>query len=1032
MDSESIPAARPRSAGPARNDTQDGILSYYQSEHAGQVYSPPLVIETTNIAPGAHNRQLSAASSPSEYSPDAEEEPDSKFFQTPATSTQARKQKSYSSFASKGLKRRSSIPSEGGMDERRLAIMDISLDDQKHGSTASSSATRSNSIRSRRGIQRPMDGLALVPPPDASLKMFTDLTPPSSAPLTVEKRYSDVPSRGILHYKSSSDIVTISHSVTPNSGSSNGGTSVHRRKSSRQVGIVGTDSGSTERRQALDGMRPPIFQLPQSRSPSPGTMDQRGISDTHGSLSLGELVKDGYRSTMDTIPSQLLVTTPNIGECKDVQKSVAGPIVVSITPSTPPASRSPRRSPSPSNGSARTSPPGAHSVSTAISPRSSYPSPPFTPEAPSPYLYYQPGVHAIAGPLPPPPRAAFNITPGTAPPPRPPRLNSPPPSGSRRRGDVGSIKQPLQVPDSIMGTLSGKTSSGSLSDVHSSSSRSIVSDRSEIIPPKSSPVSAASEELPSTTTIPTINSDHVREGAFPPSTESSPVVLTRQKEAMAELIADVGNAIDDVGLVNASEVPPPTVVEPSRPSEDPDMLNGSGIKGEDGWVGVTIEDIPLVRTPPSDEGVVMSTNSGHGPRKLFRRSSSRSPPKVLNEIGEEAYPSTSLKQRTGLGASLKRFSSLPRTPSRKAEKRLSGGSRSSYNSSVSTASTIPPPLPPLEVPAVPRTPPPIQKIISPWPSAMFYSEVLAKKTALERSLGYAAKINELYIYDCGLGNFLMERRTGGAQLRKRATLMPYGSRGLSTVSNTNQTRHPSRSSMESEVTFPRRADTTAATDLGYRPASDTSPPHGPPSLPYPSLAQPSPIKISQSSTSTSLSYASSVRFMSSSRSGKSSTGFFSSLGRKASGKAKESGDTAKLYKTSAKSFAPNPRPVNIPSTPTVPGGPRAVPNRVSRSQTIMLPKPTLSSASSHRSSSINQRPSLFANRRSSPDGGTSSESADNLKDDREFISQVNKLADLLPQADREVLAGYLRRAGSDLNAIGQYLEDEKNGLLRCD
>jgi hypothetical protein len=44
---------------------------------------------------------------------------------------------------------------------------------------------------------------------------------------------------------------------------------------------------------------------------------------------------------------------------------------------------------------------------------------------------------------------------------------------------------------------------------------------------------------------------------------------------------------------------------------------------------------------------------------------------------------------------------------------------------------------------------------------MFYSDVLAKKTALERSLGYAAKINELYIYDCGLGNFLMERRTGG-------------------------------------------------------------------------------------------------------------------------------------------------------------------------------------------------------------------------------------------------------------------------------
>lgn len=73
---------------------------------------------------------------------------------------------------------------------------------------------------------------------------------------------------------------------------------------------------------------------------------------------------------------------------------------------------------------------------------------------------------------------------------------------------------------------------------------------------------------------------------------------------------------------------------------------------------------------------------------------------------------------------------------------------------------------------------------------------------------------------------------------------------------------------------------------------------------------------------------------------------------------------------------------------------------------------------------------MFA-KRPSPDA-TSSESVGNLKDDPEFASQVNKLADLLPHADREVLAGYLRRAGSDLNAIGQYLEDEKNGNLRLD
>jgi len=45
-----------------------------------------------------------------------------------------------------------------------------------------------------------------------------------------------------------------------------------------------------------------------------------------------------------------------------------------------------------------------------------------------------------------------------------------------------------------------------------------------------------------------------------------------------------------------------------------------------------------------------------------------------------------------------------------------------------------------------------------------------------------------------------------------------------------------------------------------------------------------------------------------------------------------------------------------------------------------------------------------------------------------------RLADLLPHADKDkdVLAGYLRRAGQDILAIGKYLEDEKNGSVRRD
>jgi len=74
---------------------------------------------------------------------------------------------------------------------------------------------------------------------------------------------------------------------------------------------------------------------------------------------------------------------------------------------------------------------------------------------------------------------------------------------------------------------------------------------------------------------------------------------------------------------------------------------------------------------------------------------------------------------------------------------------------------------------------------------------------------------------------------------------------------------------------------------------------------------------------------------------------------------------------------------------------------------------------------------MFSTRRQSPDT-TNDKLTGGFREGPDFVSQVDKLVDLLPQADREVLAGYLRRAGSDLNAIGQYLEDEKNGTVRRD
>jgi hypothetical protein len=54
----------------------------------------------------------------------------------------------------------------------------------------------------------------------------------------------------------------------------------------------------------------------------------------------------------------------------------------------------------------------------------------------------------------------------------------------------------------------------------------------------------------------------------------------------------------------------------------------------------------------------------------------------------------------------------------------------------------------------------------------------------------------------------------------------------------------------------------------------------------------------------------------------------------------------------------------------------------------------------------------------------------NVQPNPNFSHQVDQLHALLPHADRDILAGYLRRAGQDMLAIGQYMEDERMGTIR--
>jgi hypothetical protein len=169
----------------------DTLLSYYGSEDAGGTYSPTSLDQETLNPPG---KEVSASSSGSTAREDSNKStlPKTEF---PAGS------------------RRSGTRSEGGTDRRRLAIvqMDSSNGDPMDPScNYTGDSLSSNSLRSRRGFGDRLGDLALVAPPDASPRMYTYLTPPSTAPASSDRMIqpdSTTHSNFGLHHRSQSDAV---------------------------------------------------------------------------------------------------------------------------------------------------------------------------------------------------------------------------------------------------------------------------------------------------------------------------------------------------------------------------------------------------------------------------------------------------------------------------------------------------------------------------------------------------------------------------------------------------------------------------------------------------------------------------------------------------------------------------------------------------------------------------------------------------------------------------------------------------------
>jgi hypothetical protein len=215
----------------------------------------------------------------------------------------------------------------------------------------------------------------------------------------------------------------------------------HSRSSSRDIGIVGT---VTRRELPRDpptpqdtppDFQPPLFQTPSSRPSSPG-------------------------------PSTTVDTTPSLESGPSAQTSSSAAVHAAMS-----ASVEPIHSVSTAmNGYAALAQPHSTHSLTAAEPRQQIVSTPDQGQvppaaaapsastAPSAYLYYQPGVHSKAGPLPPPPRAMFDIDFNAPPPPRPPRLRSPSPLTSQKSPRAAT-------PTSVTVTLASKASVASIHQI---------------------------------------------------------------------------------------------------------------------------------------------------------------------------------------------------------------------------------------------------------------------------------------------------------------------------------------------------------------------------------------------------------------------------------------------------------------------------------------------------------------------------------------------------------------------------------------
>jgi hypothetical protein len=223
---------------------------------------------------------------------------------------------------------------------------------------------------------------------------------------------------------------------------------------------------------------------------------------------------------------------------------------------------------------------------------------------------------------------------------------------------------------------------------------------------------------------PTTPVHHSREGAFPPST-----ILVTPVERQHSLPDKSITLVPEVPSKDQLPNPPTDVLESApvitvQPANDRPSPSTSELRRESSWIS-------------------NSNDSGHISSESSRNAFEDARPQELDcsysgsrESATEDSPTES-KRKGGILTNLKRYSSLPRPPSMRSQ---------SQRMSVFARKSSPPPKP---------------RIRARSPDAMRFKDVLNKKSAVERATAYANKINELSMYDCGLGDWVTSMKEKG-------------------------------------------------------------------------------------------------------------------------------------------------------------------------------------------------------------------------------------------------------------------------------